>query len=76
MLKFLICLYCRHYHGHRKCQAFPNGIPQRYTLGPDRHLFPAGDDHGFQFSPTDEFEQKFPEKAESVKAELARGPKP
>lgn len=40
------CGQCEHYHGRRKCLAFPERIPDRYWIGEDLHDSATDDQYG------------------------------
>ena len=46
-----ICDKCRHYHGHAKCDAFPEKVPTKIMLGYVSHVHPYEDDQGIRFEP-------------------------
>jgi hypothetical protein len=48
------CMWCTHYKGDRKCDAFPGGIPALVWEGRDPHFEPIEGDRGIQFEPSDQ----------------------
>lgn len=45
----ILCPWCKWFHGGRKCDAFPDGIPPEILFGDIRHRVPYPGDHGFQY---------------------------
>jgi len=46
------CATCRHkVYSERRCTAFPNGIPDPFTLGRHRHRAPYPGDNAIQYQP-------------------------
>ena len=45
------CIYCKHYNRRRPgtCNAFPQDIPAKFSLGKAEHLTSYEGDHGIQF---------------------------
>ena len=48
------CMDCKHYLGHRLCEAFPNGIPEELFDGPTLHDVPFPGDGGVLYSQSGE----------------------
>jgi hypothetical protein len=46
-----VCMDCKHFKGARKCDAFPDRIPDVIWLKGDPHTSPVAGDHGIQFEP-------------------------
>ncbi|GAB4514035.1 MAG: hypothetical protein Kow0047_25760 [Anaerolineae bacterium] len=49
-----ICLYCTHYRGELRCDAFPTGIPDAIIFSEHDHRKPFPGDQGIVFEPVDE----------------------
>jgi hypothetical protein len=49
----LQCVMCAHYEGHKRCLAFPDGIPNSIWYTPGSHREPVEGDHGYQYTPLD-----------------------
>jgi hypothetical protein len=48
------CFNCIRYRGALKCQAFPNGIPEKILIGEDNHSKPLKDQkNDIVFEPID-----------------------
>lgn len=48
------CMDCKHFLGARKCDAFPDRIPDVIWLEGDPHTEPAKGDHGIRFKAKDD----------------------
>jgi hypothetical protein len=49
-----VCMWCAHFRGDRKCDAFPGGIPELVWTGGNPHLEKIKGDHGVIFEPSTE----------------------
>ena len=46
---YIYCDYCKHRLSRTTCEAFPEGIPERFLEGKEIHNKPTGGDNGIQF---------------------------
>lgn len=52
------CLFCKHYFGLMKCEAYPDGIPEKIMTGLHDHTKPYPGDKGIRFKPIDDKDKK------------------
>lgn len=43
------CATCKHLRKDKKCNAFPNGIPEKILIGKNDHKKPYPGDNGIQY---------------------------
>ena len=54
MIPANICIVCMRYRDGKKCEAYPNGIPQAIWMGEHDHREPYPGDNGIRFEPASE----------------------
>ena len=47
--QMVACFLCGRFQGDRKCEAFPDGIPDSIWTGDDHHETPVAGDNGLVF---------------------------